>query len=94
MGNAEEQQTVSSIPTIQLRDGVHIPQLGFGVFQIEPDKTAAAVSTALEVGYRHIDTAEMYGNEKEVGEGIRAAGVDRDGRLRHKQAQQRIPRAR
>ena len=66
-----------SIPDVQLSDGAHIPQLGFGVFKIKPDKTAAAVSAALEIGYRHIDTAEMYGNEKEVGEGIRAAGVNR-----------------
>jgi 2,5-diketo-D-gluconate reductase A len=77
MGNAEEDPTVSGIPNIQLSDGAHIPQLGFGVFKIKPDQTAAAVSTALEIGYRHIDTAEMYGNEKEVGEGIRAAGVNR-----------------
>jgi 2,5-diketo-D-gluconate reductase A len=68
---------VSSIPNIQLSDGARIPQLGFGVFKIEPRNTAAAVSTAVEIGYRHIDTAEMYGNEEEVGEGIRAAGIDR-----------------
>jgi 2,5-diketo-D-gluconate reductase A len=77
MGNAEEELTVKSIPNIQLSDGARIPQLGFGVFKIEPGNTAAAVGTALEIGYRHIDTAEMYGNEKEVGEGIRAAGIDR-----------------
>jgi 2,5-diketo-D-gluconate reductase A len=77
MGNAEEELTVNSIPNIQLSDGARIPQLGFGVFKIEPENTAAAVGTALEIGYRHIDTAEMYGNEKEVGEGIRAAGIDR-----------------
>jgi 2,5-diketo-D-gluconate reductase A len=67
----------NSIPTIELNDGAQIPQLGFGVFQIEPGRTADAVKTALEIGYRHIDTAEMYGNEKGVGEGIRAAGLDR-----------------
>ena len=54
-----------------LNNGVQIPQLGFGVFQIEPADTAAAVTAAFEVGYRHIDTAEMYGNEKEVGAGHR-----------------------
>jgi 2,5-diketo-D-gluconate reductase A len=70
---------VSNIPTIELNDGAHIPQLGFGVFQIEPDETAAAVKAALEIGYRHIDTAEMYRNEKGVGQGIRDAGVDRAG---------------
>lgn len=68
---------MSTVPSITLNDGNLIPQLGFGVFQIEPDQTAAAVRAALEVGYRHIDTAEMYGNEKEVGQGIRDVGLDR-----------------
>ena len=68
---------MSSVPSITLNDGNTIPQLGFGVFQIDPDETASAVRSALEVGYRHIDTAEMYGNEKEVGQGIRDAGLDR-----------------
>ena len=68
---------MSSVSDITLNDGNTIPQLGFGVFQIEPGDTAKAVSQALEIGYRHIDTAEMYGNEKEVGEGIRNAGFDR-----------------
>ncbi|MEE6167058.1 MULTISPECIES: aldo/keto reductase [unclassified Mycolicibacterium] len=62
---------------IELNDGSRIPQLGFGVFKIEPDKTAAAVKVALDVGYRHIDTAQMYGNEREVGQGVRDAGLDR-----------------
>jgi 2,5-diketo-D-gluconate reductase A len=62
---------------IELNDGVRIPQLGFGVYQIDPGETAAAVRAALEIGYRHIDTAEMYGNEKGVGQGIRDAGLDR-----------------
>ncbi|MFE0532145.1 aldo/keto reductase [Micromonospora parva] len=66
-----------TIPDISLNDGTTIPQLGFGVFQIEPKDTVAAVSTALEIGYRHIDTAEMYGNEAEVGEAVRASGLDR-----------------
>jgi 2,5-diketo-D-gluconate reductase A len=68
---------MSSVPSITLNDGNTIPQLGFGVFQVKPDQTAAAVRSALEVGYRHIDTAEMYGNEKEVGQGIRDAELDR-----------------
>ena len=68
---------MSSIPNITLNNGQVIPQFGFGVFQIEPKKTVAAVSTALEAGYRHIDTAEMYGNEAEVGEAIAASGLDR-----------------
>jgi 2,5-diketo-D-gluconate reductase A len=68
---------MSNVPATELNDGTRIPQLGFGVFQIEPDETAAAVKTALEIGYRHIDTAEMYGNEQGVGQGIRDAGLDR-----------------
>ncbi len=68
---------MSTVPGITLNDGNTIPQLGFGVFQIEPKDTAKAVSEALEIGYRHVDTAEMYGNEKEVGEAIRASGLDR-----------------
>jgi 2,5-diketo-D-gluconate reductase A len=69
---------VATVPTIRLNNGVEIPQLGFGVFQIPPDQTVEAVTAALEIGYRHIDTAEMYGNEKEVGEAVRRSGVDRD----------------
>ncbi|MFC0005620.1 aldo/keto reductase [Micromonospora siamensis] len=65
------------IPDISLNDGNTIPQLGFGVFQIEPKDTVQAVRTALDVGYRHIDTAEMYGNEAEVGQAIRESGLDR-----------------
>jgi len=68
---------LSAVPDITLNDGNTIPQLGFGVFQIEPNETAEAVAEALRVGYRHIDTAQMYGNEREVGEGIRASGIDR-----------------
>ncbi|QIK66456.1 aldo/keto reductase [Nocardioides sp. HDW12B] len=67
-----------TVPTIALNDGTSIPQLGFGVFQVPPEETAATVSTALEVGYRHIDTAEMYQNEAGVGEAIRASGLARD----------------
>lgn len=69
--------TVGNVPLITLNDGNSIPQLGFGVFQVPPDDTAATVRAALEVGYRHIDTAQMYGNERGVGEGIRSAGLDR-----------------
>ncbi|OAN36448.1 aldo/keto reductase [Mycolicibacterium iranicum] len=68
---------MTAVPTIELNDGSRIPQLGFGVFQIEPDKTADAVKQALEIGYRHIDTAEMYQNEKGVGEGVRNSGISR-----------------
>jgi len=68
---------MTSVPNIPLNDGSTIPQLGFGVFQIDPADTAKAVGLALDTGYRHIDTAEMYGNEKEVGEAVRASGLDR-----------------
>ncbi|MBA3248866.1 MAG: aldo/keto reductase [Geodermatophilaceae bacterium] len=66
-----------TVPTITLNDGNRIPQLGFGVFQIEPAETRDAVATALTAGYRHIDTAQMYGNEKEVGEAVRDSGLGR-----------------
>ena len=68
---------MTDVPSIQLNDGNSIPQLGFGVFQIPPEETAEATRLALELGYRHIDTAEMYGNEREVGEALRASGLDR-----------------
>ena len=69
---------MTDVPSITLNNGVEIPQLGFGVFQIDPDETKDATLAALEVGYRHIDTAQMYRNEKEVGEAVRASGIDRD----------------
>jgi 2,5-diketo-D-gluconate reductase A len=68
---------VSDVPNIRLHDGVEIPQLGFGVFQIPPDDTQEAVELALEIGYRHIDTAAAYGNEREVGAAIAASGIPR-----------------
>jgi 2,5-diketo-D-gluconate reductase A len=67
-----------TVPPLTLNDGTTIPQLGFGVFQIPPKDTEAAVSQALEVGYRHIDTAEMYGNERGVGAAVAASGLARD----------------
>jgi 2,5-diketo-D-gluconate reductase A len=67
-----------TVPNVTLNNGVEIPQLGFGVFQIKPAETKEATLTALEVGYRHIDTAEMYGNEKEVGEAVAASGLKRE----------------
>ena len=85
---------MSTVPDLALNDGQTIPQLGFGVFQIEPDETAEAVQRALDIGYRHIDTAEMYRNEKGVGEAVRASGLARERGLRHQQAQQRLPPAR
>jgi 2,5-diketo-D-gluconate reductase A len=65
------------VPDLALNSGQTIPQLGFGVFKIDPAETADAVAEALKVGYRHIDTAEMYGNEAEVGEAVRDSGLDR-----------------
>jgi diketogulonate reductase-like aldo/keto reductase len=63
--------------TITLNNGVGMPALGLGVFQTPPDETRAAVRAALEAGYRHIDTAAAYGNEREVGEAVRASELDR-----------------
>ena len=68
---------MTEVPTITLNNGVVIPQLGFGVYQITPDDTRQTTLDALEVGYRHIDTAEMYGNEKQVGEAVAASGLSR-----------------
>ncbi len=69
--------TVSTVPSITLNDGHTIPQLGFGVFQVPPDETADVVGQALAIGYRHIDTAEMYQNEAGVGAAVSASGLDR-----------------
>ncbi|GAA4842830.1 aldo/keto reductase [Actinomycetospora corticicola] len=69
---------MTDVPGIELNSGATIPQLGFGVFQIEQSQTAETVAKALEIGYRHIDTAQMYGNEAEVGEAIRSSGIGRD----------------
>ena len=69
--------TITSVPSIALNNGVEIPQFGFGVFQIDPAETKQATLAALEAGYRHIDTAEMYGNEQGVGEAVRESGIDR-----------------
>ncbi|WP_167042678.1 aldo/keto reductase [Salinibacterium sp. ZJ454] len=63
--------------TLTLNNGVEMPALGFGVFQTPPDETTSAVEAALTTGYRHVDTAAAYLNEREVGEGIRRSGVDR-----------------
>jgi 2,5-diketo-D-gluconate reductase A len=67
----------TSIPAVTLHDGVEIPQLGFGVFQVPPEKTQDAVEEALETGYRHIDTAAAYRNERGVGAAITASGIPR-----------------
>ncbi|AZI56864.1 aldo/keto reductase [Nakamurella antarctica] len=67
---------MTEIPNINLNNGVHIPQLGFGTFQIKPADTVEAVQRAFDAGYRHIDTAQMYGNEKEVGQAIAQSALD------------------
>lgn len=67
-----------TIPTLELNDGNSIPQLGYGVFKVPADETERAVSEALEVGYRHIDTAAIYGNEAGVGAAIAKSGIPRD----------------
>ncbi|HEX5608462.1 MAG TPA: aldo/keto reductase [Solirubrobacterales bacterium] len=69
---------MAPVPNLSLHDGVEIPQLGFGVFQVPPDETQAAVEMALEVGYRHIDTAAAYRNEAGVGAALAAAGLPRE----------------
>ncbi|MGI8417114.1 MAG: aldo/keto reductase [Nakamurella sp.] len=68
----------TSVPTVQLNDGHSVPQLGFGVFKVDPAETEGLVSTALQTGYRHIDTAAIYGNEEGVGKAIAAAGIPRE----------------
>ena len=67
-----------TVPTLTLNDGKTIPQLGFGVFKVAPDETERIVTDALEVGYRHIDTAAVYGNEEGVGRAIAKSGIARD----------------
>jgi diketogulonate reductase-like aldo/keto reductase len=68
----------STAPVLTLNNGVEMPALGLGVFQTPPDATTAAVEEALRLGYRHVDTAAAYGNEREVGEAIRRSGLGRD----------------
>ncbi|SNX65551.1 diketogulonate reductase-like aldo/keto reductase [Streptomyces sp. TLI_55] len=67
-----------TFPTVTLNNGIEIPQLGFGVFQVPDPETAAAVTSALEAGYRSIDTAAIYGNEAGVGQALAASGIARD----------------
>ncbi|GAA3216099.1 aldo/keto reductase [Dactylosporangium siamense] len=66
-----------AIPHLTLNNGVELPAIGFGVFQTPPDETRTAVDAALAAGYRHIDTAAAYNNERQVGEAIAKSGVDR-----------------
>ena len=77
--HAEEMSpSESTVPSVALPGAGEIPQLGFGVFQIPPEQTAEVTVQAFEAGYRHIDTASAYGNEAEVGQALRASGLDRD----------------
>ena len=69
---------MNQVPNVRLNNGVEIPQLGFGVFQVPPDETAATVRDAFDAGYRHIDTAQMYGNEEGVGQALAESGLSRD----------------
>jgi 2,5-diketo-D-gluconate reductase A len=69
---------MSAVPKVKLNNGVEIPQLGFGTFQIPPGEARAATLEALRAGYRHIDTAEMYRNEREVAQAVRDSGLPRD----------------
>jgi 2,5-diketo-D-gluconate reductase A len=68
---------MADVPNVRLNDGIEIPQVGFGVFQVPPDETQRAVEDALAAGYRHIDTAAAYRNERGVAAGIAASGVPR-----------------
>ena len=68
----------NAIPTVTLNNGVEMPILGFGVFQIPAEETEQAVTDALEAGYRSLDTAASYGNEEAVGRAIAASGIPRD----------------
>lgn len=67
-----------TVPSLRLADGIEIPQLGFGVFQAPPDETQSAVELALAAGYRHVDTAAAYGNQKQVGAALSASGLPRE----------------
>ncbi|MFH8938853.1 aldo/keto reductase [Streptomyces griseosporeus] len=69
---------MTSVPTVTLNNGVEIPQLGFGVFQVPDAETTAAVTAALQAGYRSVDTAAIYGNESGVGAALAASGLPRE----------------
>src|SRR5580658_812436 len=67
---------MTTVPSLTLNNGVEIPQLGFGVFLVQPEATVETLSNAIEIGYRHIDTAQGYRNEREVGQAIKGSGID------------------
>jgi len=68
---------MTAVPSVTLNNGVEIPQLGFGVFQVPPESTVETLSAAFEIGYRRIDTAQGYRNEREVGQAVAESGIDR-----------------
>ena len=70
--------TENAVPTVTLNNGIEIPQLGFGVFRVDPDKTNRIVRDALDVGYRHLDTAKIYQNEEGVGHAVAGSGIARE----------------
>jgi 2,5-diketo-D-gluconate reductase A len=70
--------TENAVPLVTLNSGIQIPQLGFGVFKVDPDKTGRVVRDALDVGYRHLDTATIYHNEEGVGHAVAESGLARD----------------
>lgn len=74
----EEDASMSKVPTIAFNNGVEIPQLGFGVWQVPEEQVVEAVRAAIETGYRSIDTAAVYGNEEGTGQAIADSGVDRE----------------
>ncbi|MER7202517.1 oxidoreductase [Streptomyces sp. CB01635] len=76
--NAKDRELVSKVPPIILNNGVEMPQLGFGVWQVPDAEAEKAVATALEAGYRSIDTAAIYGNEEGTGKAIAASGIARE----------------
>src|SRR4051812_45329990 len=67
----------SHVPDLTMNNGVDIPQVGLGVYKVPPADTKAVVSTALDIGYRHVDTAKLYRNEAGVGEAVAESGIDR-----------------
>ncbi len=77
-GSVDPMVAPAQIPTLELNNGTTIPQLGFGVFKVDPAETTRIVTDALEVGYRHIDTAAIYGNEEGVGAAIASSGLPRE----------------
>ena len=72
--------TSPTVPTLSFRDGGTIPQLGYGVFKVDPEVAADVTAQALEAGYRHLDTAKIYGNEEGVGRAVVDSGIARSSR--------------